>query len=86
MSQITIVSSSHCSYCHAAKNLLNQQGQDYDEIDLHEQPELAKQLILKSGQRTVPQIFINSTSIGGYSELSELVNQQQFESLLNRSH
>ncbi len=79
MNHITIVSSPSCSYCHAAKQLLQKQGMEYEEIDLLKNAEQAQQLMLKSGRRTVPQIFINDTAIGGYSELTEKIANNEID-------
>ena len=78
MTDIKIVTSPTCSYCHAAKNLLDQQGLDYQEVDLLKESEQAQQLLIQSGQRTVPQIFINQKPIGGFTELSQLVRNTDF--------
>ena len=58
MTQVKILTSPSCSYCHAAKSLLQQQGIAYQEVDLLKDSEQAQQLLIQSGQRTVPQIFI----------------------------
>ena len=79
MNAVTILTSPTCSYCHAAKNLLQQQGIDYQELDLFKDSEQAQQLLLKSGQRTVPQIFINHKPIGGFTELSKLLSNTEFD-------
>ena len=73
MNTVTVLTSPTCSYCHAAKSLLKQQGVDYQEVDLLKDGHIAQQLLIKSGQRTVPQIFINENPIGGFTELSQLV-------------
>ena len=73
MNTVTVLTSPTCSYCHAAKSLLKQRGVDFQEIDLFKQAEIGQQLLNKSGQRTVPQIFINEKPIGGFTELSQLV-------------
>ncbi len=80
MSAVTVLTSPTCSYCHAAKNLLQQQCIDYQELDLFKDGEQAQQLLLKSGQRTVPQIFINHKPIGGFTELSNLLSNNEFDS------
>jgi len=77
MNTITVLTSPTCSYCHAAKSLLKQQGVDYQEVDLFKEEELGQQLLIKSGQRTVPQIFINEKPIGGFTELSKLVSNNK---------
>ena len=79
MNTVTVLTSPTCSYCHAAKSLLKQQGVDYQEIDLHKEAERGQQLLLKSGQRTVPQIFINDQPIGGFTELSQLVSNNKLD-------
>ncbi len=79
MSQIKMLTSPTCSYCHAAKNLFEQQGIAYQEIDLIKDRELAQQLLVQSGQRTVPQIFINEEPIGGFTELSQLLKNSEFD-------
>ncbi|MGR9046989.1 MAG: glutaredoxin family protein, partial [Gammaproteobacteria bacterium] len=78
MNKVTILTSPTCGYCHAAKNLLRQQGVDYLEVDLIAGGEQARELLRQSGQRTVPQIFINDKPLGGYSELSELIASNEF--------
>lgn len=82
MTQVKMLTSPACGYCHAAKNLLQQQGITYEEVDLIKDGEQAQQLLTKSGQRTVTQIFINEKSIGGFTELSKLVREGD----LNFSH
>ncbi len=79
-SSITLVTSPNCSYCHAAKSLLQQRNLPYREIDLLQDSELAGQLLAQSGRRTVPQIFINQSPIGGYTELAELLSRNEFDS------
>ena len=82
MNQVTILTSPTCSYCHAAKDLLKQQGVSYQEVDITShnvavQLEVQK-LLDKSGARTVPQIYIDDNLIGGFRELSELIKSQEF--------
>ncbi len=79
MNQVTIVTSPTCGYCHAAKNLLLEKGIEYQEVDVFDNPQQAQQLIQQSGQRTVPQIFINQEPIGGFTELSKLLNKTEVE-------
>ena len=72
MKEIKIYTTSFCSYCIRAKRLLQSRGLQYEEISAGGNPELRAWLLEKSGQRTVPQIFIGGISIGGYTELSLL--------------
>lgn len=74
MNQVKILTSPTCSYCHAAKDLLQREGIAYQEVDALKDREQAQQLLIQSGQRTVPQIFINEKPIGGFTELSQLIS------------
>ena len=58
MTQVKIVTSPSCSYCHAAKNLFYQRDISYQEIDLLKDSEQAQQLLIESGQRTVPHSLL----------------------------
>lgn len=79
MTQVKMLTSPTCGYCHTAKNLFEQRGIEYQEIDLIKDGELAQQMLTQSGQRTVPQIFINEKSIGGYTELTQLLKNSEFD-------
>jgi len=81
MTQVKILTSPTCSYCHAAKDLLKQQGISYQEIDATSNNADAQQLLAKSGTRTVPQIYIDEKPIGGFRELSELIHSSEFDSV-----
>ena len=78
MTQVKILTSPTCSYCHAAKDLLKQQGISYQEIDVRSNSDEVQQLINQSGQRTVPQIYLDGNPIGGFTELSRLINSGEF--------
>ncbi|MFT6907981.1 MAG: glutaredoxin 3 [Oleiphilaceae bacterium] len=84
MSRVKIVTSPTCSYCHAAKDLLKREGISYQEVDVVNDSEQAQQLLAQSGQRTIPQIFIDEKSIGGFSELSKLLSSSEFD--LTQAH
>ncbi len=57
---------------------MQQQDIPYEEVDLLKDGEQAQQLFIKSGQRTVPQIFINEKPIGGFAELTKLIREDGF--------
>jgi glutaredoxin 3 len=71
-----------CPYCHAAKRLLEKKGSSYEEIRVDDRADLRNWLVEVSGQRTVPQIFINGQSVGGYSDLSALDRAGQLDAML----
>lgn len=83
---IIIYTKTTCPYCINAKHLLDQKGVEYSEIlfpSLSDDEHLA--LSQKTnGYRTVPQIFINDTFIGGFDQLNQLNQQGKLDALLGR--
>ena len=69
---IKIYTKAYCSYCYAAKNLLSKRELDFDEIELSGNFKLEKEMRKITGGNTVPQILIDGTPIGGYTDLVEL--------------
>lgn len=61
-----------CGYCFAAKRLLAKRGVPFEEVDVTTDREARARLVEATGRRTVPQIFIGGTPIGGYAELAAL--------------
>ena len=72
MARIEVYTTSSCPFCVRAKRLLKERGLAYEEMDVAQDDELREAVIRRSGRRTVPQIFIDGKSIGGYEELAEL--------------
>ena len=72
----------NCSYCTAAKQLLRSKGADYEEISLDNDPVLLQEIMLKSGQRTMPQIWIGSRHVGGFTDMLALDRAGQLDTLL----
>jgi glutaredoxin 3 len=80
--KITIYTTPYCPYCHAAKALLNRKGAAFEEIDVQD-PALRQQMMLRAnGRRTVPQIFIGETHVGGSDDIHELDRRGRLDSLL----
>jgi len=73
MKNATIYTTDYCGYCRAAKKLLEEYQISYQEIDVTHNPSLRQWLLEKTGQRTVPQIFFDDKSIGGYTELAKFL-------------
>ena len=69
---IEIYTTKTCAYCVRAKSLLKNIGLGFTEIDVSTDTDKAIEIAERSGQRTVPQIFIDGRSIGGFTELAEL--------------
>ena len=72
MPHVQIYTWSNCPYCVRAKNLLNSKGIAFEEINLDGKDKELKELQTRTGQRTVPQIFIDGKMIGGFSELAQM--------------
>ena len=73
MQTIKIITKDACSYCAAAKSLLQTKALEFEEIHIVHQAEQARELLLKAKQRTMPQVFIDGEAIGGFNELHQLV-------------
>ena len=84
MAEVTIYTTGTCPYCFAAKSLLANKGVRYEEIDVTGNDAERARLVERTGRRTVPQVFIDGTSIGGYDELAELDRGGQLNVLLAR--
>jgi glutaredoxin 3 len=83
MARIVLYTTPYCGYCRAAKHLLNKKSVAFTEIDVSEDMRLRQEMISRAfGQRTVPQIFINGTHVGGYDELAELERAAKLDALL----
>jgi len=73
----------HALLCRAAKHLLGKKGAAFTEIDVSEDLALRQEMIDRAyGRRTVPQIFINGTHVGGFEELAELERAAKLDPLL----
>ena len=71
MKKVVVYTTNYCPYCAAAKKFLNSKKVDFEEIDVSQDDAMRDKLVQLSGQETVPQIFVDGKSIGGYEELVE---------------
>ncbi len=73
MKPVTMYSTQSCPFCVCAKALLKQRGvQQIDEIRVDLQPQQREAMVQATGRRTVPQIFIGDTHVGGCDDLVAL--------------
>ena len=72
MARVAVYTTPSCPFCVRAKRLLDARGITYDEIDVATDVKLRDDLVERTGRRTVPQIFIDGRSIGGFEELAAL--------------
>jgi glutaredoxin 3 len=72
VSRVVLYSKEYCSFCKRAKALLQSKNIAFEEVDVTSDAVLQKEIQRLSGRRTVPQIFIDGNSVGGFEELREL--------------
>lgn len=83
MQTVEIYTTPFCGFCHAAKRLLAQKGVTFTEVDLSTQPERRAEMMQRAnGGRTVPQIFIGTTHVGGCDDLYALDSRGKLDALL----
>jgi glutaredoxin 3 len=83
MRDVTIYTKAWCPYCQDAKALLKRKGVDFTEIELDRQPERRAEMLERSGgRRTVPQVFIGATHVGGCDDLYALDEEGGLDPLL----
>jgi glutaredoxin 3 len=82
MARVQIYSKKSCPFCVRAKALLDRKGFPYEEIDAEGNDELRVWLAETSGQKTVPQIFVDGRPLGGFSDIDALDKQGKLDPLL----
>ena len=82
MKPVIVYSTRICPYCVRAKALLDSKHVPYTEVLVDVDTEKRAEMMQKSGQRTVPQIFIGETHVGGYDDLYALDHQGKLDPLL----
>ncbi|MBU14182.1 MAG: glutaredoxin [Gammaproteobacteria bacterium] len=82
MQSITVYTRSLCGFCTAAINLLNEQGFKFEEIAADNNPSLRAELTQRSGQSTLPQVFVGDRSVGGHRELAVAIADGEFAKIV----
>lgn len=85
MAKVEIYTTPTCPYCHAAKALLDTKGISFEEVSVVDPGLRAKMTERAHGRRTVPQVFIGDTHVGGYDDLSALNRQGGLDELLAKA-
>lgn len=86
MKPVEIYTSPLCGFCHAAKRLLTEKGISFSEIDVLANPKRKPEMIQRAnGGRTVPQIFVGETHVGGCDDLFALERAGKLDALLAAS-
>jgi glutaredoxin 3 len=71
-----------CPFCTAAQRMFESKGARWEEIDIAAEPERRDEMIERSGQRTVPQIFIGDEHVGGFDDLDALDQEGALDRML----
>lgn len=84
MNKVVMYSKDYCPYCARAKSLLEQRGvTDLEIIHIDQDPAQRDAMIARTGRRTVPQIYIGDTHVGGCDDLQALDRSGGLLPLLN---
>jgi glutaredoxin 3 len=82
MPAVRVYSTLFCPYCLMAKRLLEDKGVCFEEIRVDEDHARREEMMRVSGRRTVPQIFVGETHVGGFDDLSALDRAGRLDPLL----
>lgn len=83
MARVMMYSTAICPYCVAAERLLKARGvAEIDKVRVDLTPQKRMEMMERTGRRTVPQIYIGDTHVGGYEDLVELDQHGDLEPLL----
>jgi glutaredoxin 3 len=85
MAHVAIYTTPVCPYCVMAKRLMKEKGVPFEEIDVARDPDKRKWLVEVTGQRTVPQIFIDDKPYGGFSDIAALDKKGELDPLLGKA-
>lgn len=86
MTSVEIYTTPTCPFCIRAKGLLNRKGVPFTEIDVSGDSSLREAMTRRAGgRRTVPQIFIDGTGVGGCDDLHDLERRGELDKLLGRA-
>jgi len=82
--QVTMYTTAVCPYCIRAERLLESKGiKNIDKIRVDLDPAQRQVMMQKTGRRTVPQIYVGDTHVGGFDDLYALEQRGGLDPLLN---
>jgi glutaredoxin 3 len=83
MAKVLMYSTGVCPYCLMAERLLKSKGvADIEKIRVDLDPPRRQEMMQRTGRRTVPQIYVGETHVGGYDDLAELDRAGRLDPLL----
>jgi len=81
--KVSMYITAYCPYCNMAERLLQAKGvRDIDKIRVDLDPAVRAEMMKRTRRRTVPQIYIGETHVGGYDDLSALDRAGRLDALL----
>jgi glutaredoxin 3 len=83
VARVLMYCTASCPYCQAAERLLARKGaRDVERVRVDLEPARRVEMMRRSGQRTVPQIWIGGRHVGGSDELHALESAGELDALL----
>ena len=82
MPKVTVYTKRQCAFCVRAKALLDGKGVAYQEIDAEGDDAIRTWLAEATGQKTVPQVFVDGRSLGGFSDIDALDKAGKLDPIL----
>jgi glutaredoxin 3 len=82
MPKVELYTKRQCAYCVQAKALLDRKGVTYQEIDAEGDDAIRAWLAEATGQKTVPQVFVDGRSLGGFSDIDALDKAGKLDPIL----
>ncbi|MGS0742122.1 glutaredoxin 3 [Glaciimonas sp. GG7] len=80
---VLMYSTAVCPYCMRAEQLLNARGvESIEKVRIDLDPQQRDEMMTKTGRRTVPQIYIGETHVGGFDDLKKLDDEGKLQALL----
>jgi glutaredoxin 3 len=82
MRNVTVYTTDPCPFCARVKGLLKVRGVEYEEINLSRDPEGRLELAQRTGMMTFPQVIVDGTLLGGFTEVQAAAESGRLDELL----
>jgi len=79
---IVMYATATCPFCSLARELLRSKGVSWTEVSIDVDPDKRAEMMSRSGERTVPQIFIGDEHVGGFDDLDALDQEGALDRML----
>jgi glutaredoxin 3 len=82
MNEIIVYTTDPCSFCTRVKRLLDSRGVEFTEINLARDADGRSELVQRTGMMSFPQVIVDGTLIGGYTEVQAAADSGRLDELL----